>query len=429
MHTSSKPSTAFCRNCFAPVSWDGDTLPKRCPACHSPRVLAHKELPFLSVAHMDCDAFYAAVEKRDDPSLRDKPVIIGGGKRGVVATACYNARIYGVHSAMPMFKALKACPDAVVMKPNMAKYSAVGQQVREKMRAITPLVEPLSIDEAFLDLTGTERLHKQSPAMTIAKLVHEIEDEIGITVSVGLSYNKFLAKLSSDFDKPRGFSIIGKEETLDVLAALPVKKIWGVGKQFEKKLRRDGIEMVSQLQTIDESDLIKRYGEMGQRLYRLSRGLDTRNVKPVSKAKSISGETTFNKDITDLDDLQRKLWRLSEKVSARAKKANKAGKTVTLKLKTAKFRSLTRSRTLGTATQLAELIYREGAELLEKECDGTPYRLIGIGISGLIDADLVQEDDLFDTEKKNIQATETAIDAIRDKFGLAAIQKGRSLRK
>ena len=199
----------LCRDCF---SWGAATKKNTCYFCGSPKLIDHNEINQLDIAHIDCDAFYASVEKRDDKSLVDKPLIIGGGSRGVVATACYIARIYGVHSAMPMFKALKACPNAVVIKPDMSKYSDVSKQVRKLMLEVTPLVEPVSIDEAFLDLSGTERLHHASPAETLVRLASKIHNEIGITVSIGLSYNKFLAKVASDINKPKGFSMIGKIE-------------------------------------------------------------------------------------------------------------------------------------------------------------------------------------------------------------------------
>ena len=422
---------AFCRDCFDHLDWTPQEVPApvRCPACHSPRILAHEELADLAIAHVDCDAFYAAVEKRDNPDLHDKPVIIGGGKRGVVATACYTARIFGVHSAMPMFKALKACPDAVVLKPNMAKYSEVGKQVRQLMHQVTPLVEPLSIDEAFLDLTGTTRLHKQTPAETLARLAARIEQEIGITVSIGLAHNKFLAKLSSDLDKPKGFSIIGKAETQAKLAPLPITKICGVGKATARKLKRNGLHTLGQLQGLEEKALIKRYGDIGRRLARLSHGEDVRRVNPTSKAKSISAETTFADDIRDLEDLSRRLWLLSEKVSFRMKVASKAGQTVTLKLKTADFRIRTRSRTLLHPTQLAEAIFQDGRALLAPEADGTPFRLIGIGMSGLVDQDTANDADLFDDRAIHWGATERAIDQVREKFGSDAIKKGRALDK
>ena len=198
----------LCRDCLEIFAEDHDAVSKaragaghdRCPNCDSPRLVRHPELGHLAIAHIDCDAFYASVEKRDNPDLRDKPVIVGGGRRGVVSAACYVARMYGIHSAMPMFKALKACPDAVVIRPNMAKYSTIGKQIRERMEALTPLVEPLSIDEAFLDLSGTEALHHGWPARSLARLVKSIEEDIGLTASIGLSFNKFLAKIASDLD-------------------------------------------------------------------------------------------------------------------------------------------------------------------------------------------------------------------------------------
>jgi nucleotidyltransferase/DNA polymerase involved in DNA repair len=254
------------------------------------------------------------------PALADKPVIIGGGTRGVVSTACYVARIRGVKSAMPMFKALDACPDAVVIKPDMAKYSDVGRQVRSLMQELTPLVEPLSIDEAFLDLSGTARLHGMSPARALAKLIGRIETEIGISASVGLSHTKYLAKLASDMDKPRGFFVLGPDECVEFLRDKPVSFIWGVGKAMQDKLNGDGIRLIGQLQTMEKNDLMRRYGSMGARLYHLSRGEDARSVSSRQESKSISAETTFNTDISSYDELERILWKLSEKVSRRAKK-------------------------------------------------------------------------------------------------------------
>ncbi|MEM7427543.1 MAG: DNA polymerase IV [Pseudomonadota bacterium] len=415
--------TGFCRDCFTPVAQDD----RRCPACRMPRLLRHDELHGLTIAHLDCDAFYAAIEKRDNPDLRDKPVIVGGGRRGVVSTACYIARIRGVGSAQPMFKALKACPDAVVIKPNMDKYSQVGRQVRDMMRDLTPAVEPLSIDEAFLDMTGTERLHHASAAITLARLARKIEDEIGISVSIGLSHNKFLAKLASDFDKPRGFSIIGRAETATFLAALPVSKIWGVGKAMQKTLSKDGIHTIAQLQVMEKPELMKRYGSMGSRLYHLSRGEDSRSVDSRGGAKSVSAETTFNEDISDFRELEKKLWRLAEKVSRRAKASGLAGGTVVLKLKTARFQILTRNRKLPEPTQLADVMFKEARPLLQKECDGTPFRLIGIGLSGLCSEELADPVSFLDPDAGKRASAERAMDALREKFGKESVGKGLGL--
>lgn len=421
--TETGPSIGYCRDCLTLVP----DKASRCPACHRPRVLRHPELNQLSIAHMDCDAFYAAVEKRDNPELKDKPVIIGGGKRGVVSTACYIARTKGVGSAMPMFKALQACPEAIVIKPDMAKYAKVGHDVRSLMRDLTPLVEPISIDEAFLDLSGTERLHHAPPALSMLKLAHRIEKEIGITVSVGLSFNKFLAKVASDINKPRGFSIIGRGEALDFLADKPVSIIWGVGKAFDAKLKRDGISKVRHIREYEESTLMARYGVMGRRLWRLAHCMDDRTISSHGEAKSISAETTFFDDIKELEPLKAKLWALCERVARRAKKSAMAGNTVTVKLKTADFKSRTRSRSLPNPTLLADVIYRTALPLLEPEVDGTPFRLLGVGISSLADADLADPDDLLDPGATRRAEAERAMDRVRAKFGDEAIKKGRGL--
>ncbi|ACE90675.1 DNA polymerase IV 1 [Rhizobium phaseoli] len=410
----------FCRDCLAEQK--GEV--RRCIACGSPRLVRHRELYALTLAHIDCDAFYAAVEKRDNPDLADKPVIIGGGKRGVVSTACYIARIHGVRSAMPMFKALEACPQAVVIRPDMEKYVRVGRQVRALMQDLTPLVQPLSIDEAFLELGGTERLHHDAPARTLAKFARRVEREIGITVSVGLSYCKFLAKVASDLQKPRGFSVIGREEAVEFLAPRPVTTIWGVGKALAATLEADGIRTISQLQRMEENDLMRRYGSIGQRLARLSRGIDDRAVHLNDAAKSVSAETTFFDDISRYDDLVPILRNLSEKVSWRLKKGDIAGYTVVLKMKSADFKTRTRNRKLEDPTQLADRIFRIGLELLEKETDGTKFRLIGIGVTDLGDAARADPPDLIDRQSGRRAAAEAAMDKLRDKFGKNTVETG-----
>jgi len=419
------PEHGFCRDCL--------TLQRgrmtRCERCGSPRIVRHPELHRLHIAHIDCDAFYAAVEKRDNPALRDKPVIIGGGKRGVVSTACYIARIQGVRSAMPMFKALEACPEAVVIKPDMEKYVRVGREVRAMMLALTPQVEPISIDEAFLDLAGTEKLHGLPPAMVLARFSQAVEKEIGITVSAGLSYCKFLAKIASDFRKPRGFAVIGREEAVSFLAEQPVTMIWGVGKAFAEVLARDGIRMISQLQKLERGDLMGRYGVMGDRLYRLSRGQDDRRVEPDQDAKSVSAETTFETDIATMDDLVPVLRALSEKVSARLKKAGIAGRTIVLKLKSHDFKIRTRNRQLGDPTRLADRIFSTGLDLLRRETDGTRYRLLGIGVSDLSDDEKADPPDLVDVQSRKRALAENAIDALRDKFGRKAVETGYTFGK
>ncbi|TWH33664.1 DNA polymerase-4 [Aminobacter sp. J15] len=415
----------FCRDCLA----QHDSPRPRCSKCGSPRLASHPELGRLSIAHIDCDAFYAAVEKRDRPELRDKPVIIGGGKRGVVSTACYIARIRGVRSAMPMFKALQACPEAIVIKPNMERYAAVGRQVRDMMLALTPLIEPISIDEAFLDLSGTEKLHGRPPALVLCDFARRVEAEIGITVSVGLSYCKFLAKIASDLQKPRGYSVIGQAEAKEFLADKPVTLIWGVGKASAAALERDGIRTIGQLQVMERNELIRRYGTMGNRLYYLARGEDDRRVEPEHEVKSVSAETTFDDDLSSLDDLVPVLRALSETVSGRLKKAGLAGRTVVLKLKTADFRIRTRNRQLPDATRLADKIFASGLELLRKEADGTQYRLLGIGVSDLSDDERADPPDLVDLNARKRAMAELAIDALREKFGGKAVETGYTFGK
>ncbi len=420
----------ICRDCL----WSGEPPPARagggarCPHCGSPRSLVHPERDSLAIAHIDCDAFFAAVEKREDPSLADRPVIIGGGKRGVVSTACYIARIYGVRSAMPMFKALEACPDAVVIRPRMALYAEVGRQVREMMRALTPLVEPLSIDEAFLDLSGTERLHGASPALTLLRFAAWVEKEVGISVSVGLSCNKFLAKVASDRDKPRGFSIIGRAEAQELLAGEPVSVIPGVGRVAQEKLAKAGIRRVGDIARRPIQELARIVGNDAPRLHALAHGEDRRRVEPAREAKSVSAETTFDEDIAAFETLEPILWRLCEKVAKRLKAGEVAGRAVVLKLKTADFRTRTRTVSGLAPTQLAARLYAAGRALLREECDGTAFRLVGIGASDLTDASGADLGDLADTEVRREKSRENAIDRLRERFGEAAVQRGLALR-
>ncbi len=421
--TQPSPLPGFCRDCLAEAS----PVALRCEGCHSPRLVRHAELHQLTIAHIDCDAFYAAVEKRDDPSLADKPVIIGGATRGVVSTCCYIARIRGVRSAMPMFKALKLAPDAVVLRPNMAKYANVGKQVRELMLATTPLVEPLSIDEAFLDLQGTERLHGHSPALTLAQLITRIEQEIGITASVGLSANKYLAKVASDLEKPRGFSVIGKTEAKSFLAEKSVGLIWGVGAAMLVQLARDGIGKIGQLQTMEKADLMRRYGSMGARLYHLARGEDLRRVHHEENSKSIGAETTLNEDVADFGHLESILWAMCEKVSRRAKAEAVGGRTITLKLKTADFKLRSRSVSFDDPTQLAHRIFEATQPLLRRETDGTRFRLIGASLSNIAPQAPETAVTLDPRLNANTKA-EKAIDLIREKFGRKAVGKGLGLK-
>jgi len=409
--------TCFCRDCLV----DLDITAKRCGECGSPRLVRHPALASLTLAHIDCDAFYATVEKRDNPELADKPVIIGGGKRGVVSAACYISRTYGVRSAMPMFKALDLCPHAAVIPPDMAKYVRVGREVRRAMQALTPLVEPLSIDEAFLDLGGTQRVHGMIPAKVLARFAREVERDIGITVSVGLSCNKFLAKIASDMDKPRGFAALDQTEARAMLADKPVGFIFGVGPATQERLSQRGFRTIADLQRADETELMKQFSTEGRRLWRLARGIDDRRVVPDRGAKTISSETTFEADIRDFASLERTLWRLSEKVSSRLKSGELAGSTITLKLKTADFRQRTRSQSIHAPTQLAAKIFAVSREMLAKEIDGTAFRLMGTGVSALRPGSQADDTDMLDRRSAH---AERAIDDLRKKFGNTAVIRG-----
>jgi DNA polymerase-4 len=410
----------FCRDCRR----DAPEGRLRCSACGSPRLIRHPQLDALAISHVDCDAFYATIEKRDDPTLADQPVIVGGRRRGVVLTCCYIARTFGVRSAMPMFEARRLCPHAAVVRPDMEKYARVGREVRDLMAKLTPLVEPVSIDEAFMDLSGTARLHGMSPAKALAGFAAAVENELGITVSIGLSSNKFLAKIASDLDKPRGFAVLGGDEAAQFLAPKPVALIFGVGKIAQQRLARDGLRTIGDLQRAGERELARRYGAEGARLARLARGLDDRPVKADREAKSISAETTFDRDLHEFRALELKLWRLTEKVSRRLKAKALAGATVTLKLKTADFRIRTRAQSLAHPTQLASRLFGAGRDLLARETDGTMFRLIGIGVSALSDADGADFADLID---RRAAEAEHAIDRLREKFGDDAVVKGLAL--
>jgi len=421
---------ALCRDCGNFFQGRMATQLLRCPECRSTRIIAHPELTRLNIAHIDCDAFYAAVEKRDNPDIRGKPVIVGGGdQRGVVAAACYIARISGVGSAMPIFQARKLCPDAIIIPPNRAKYTEAGKQVRDLMETLTPLVEPLSIDEAFLDLSGTHGLHGMSPAETLVRLVHRIETEVGINASVGLSFNKFLAKIASDLDKPRGFAVIGEEEAEDFLANRPVGMIWGVGKSLRTKLENSGIRRIGDLRRFSQAELVARYGSIGERLFKFCRAHDERRVDPTSLTKSISAESTFNHDISNANQLSDELWKLTGTVSDRLKKADLGCGGVTLKLKTANFKGITRSRQLPSPTQLNEDIYACAVSLLLKELaeksNPIAFRLIGIGATRLVDAREADLPDLADPGRSKRVKVEATMDDLRQRFGKDTIKKGR----
>ncbi|HVN00289.1 MAG TPA: DNA polymerase IV [Caulobacteraceae bacterium] len=416
--------SALCRDCL----WTGESEPARCPACRSLRLVRHAELAALSMAHLDCDAFYASVEKRDRPELRDAPLIVGGGVRGVVTTCCYIARMSGVRSAMPMFRARKLCPEAVVLRPDFAKYRAESRRIMEKLRNATPLVQTLSLDEAWLDLSGTERLHGAAPALTLARLQNEIEREIGITVSIGLAANKFLAKIASDLDKPRGFAVIGAAEAKDFLAPRPVSLLPGVGPALAKTLESDGYRVIGDLAAVEPKRLVDQYGAHGLRLSQLANGRDARAVNPHEGRKSLSSETTFEADLSTLADLEDVLWPLCENVARQARKEEIAGRVVVLKLRATDFRRVSRRKTLPFATQTARTLFAAAREMLAIEATGKPWRLIGVGIAEIAPAERANAD-FFDGGESRALSGERAIDSLRGRFGAEVVISGRSLKR
>jgi DNA polymerase IV len=415
----------LCRDCGAHAAsgWEGRPV---CPSCGGRRLVRHPELLDLAIAHVDCDAFYASVEKRDRPELAAQPVIVGGGTRGVVTAACYVARMYGVRSAMPMFKALKACPDAVVIRPDFSKYVAASRQIRGLMERLTPLVQPLSIDEAVLDLAGTLALHGAPPAAVLARFALAVEREVGVTISVGLAPNRMLAKIAAGRDKPRGFCVLGAEAPA-LLAREPVRLLPGVGPALARKLEAQGITRLADLQALDDRAARQRLGDEGPALVRRARLEDDRRVVAGRDTKSISSETTFESDLSRAAELERPLWRLSEKLAGRLRREGFAAGGVVLKLKTAEFALRTRACRLGAPTQLPDLLFAAARSLLAREVDGTAFRLIGIGAQPLLPGAEADRPDLADPDAPRRLAAQTAIDALRLRFGPGAIGRGRGL--
>ncbi|MBL6077032.1 DNA polymerase IV [Belnapia sp. T18] len=414
----------LCRDCFREVPEARGT----CAACGSRRLVRHPELFTLTVAHVDCDAFYASIEKRDRPELLALPVIVGGGRRGVVSAACYIARTRGVRSAMPMFKALALCPDAVVIKPDMAKYAAAARQIRGLMERLTPLVQPLSIDEAVLDLRGTAALHRAPPAAVLARFARAVEMQVGVTVSIGLAANRLMGKLAAERDKPRGFAVIGGAEAADWLAPQPVTLLPGVGPALARKLESAGFTRLGQLATLNPLEAARRFGEDGPGLAARARGEDKRPVNPERETKSISAETTFDRDLAAVAELEAPLWRMCEKLARRLREKELAAAGVVLKLKTAGFALRTRNARLPSPTRLPETLFAAARPLLLREADGTAFRLIGIGAQPLAPAAGADRGDLADPEAPKRAARWQAVEALRARFGEAAVMQGRGLK-
>ena len=383
---------ALCRDCCEMV----DVPDSACTGCGGARLFAHVELESLGIAHIDCDAFYASVEKRDRPELKSVPLIVGHpGGRGVVTTACYIARQFGCRSAMPMFQALELCPHATVIAPDMAKYKRVSADIRTIFGAATSIIEPVSLDEAYLDLTDDYRTEAPPAAEALALIAARVEREVGITVSIGLSCNKFLAKLASELQKPHGFSVIGKAEAKSFLAPLSVRKIHGVGAVTARRMEESGLKTIADLQALPEQALVARFGKFGQRLAQFAHGEDDRRVTPDRPIKSISAETTFREDTGSAETLREVAGALAERVSSQLSRKGLAGRSVVLKLKTSDFRILTRTRSLAHPTQRADLIFENIAALIDREADGQTYRLIGVGVGDIFEASAADPTDLF----------------------------------
>jgi DNA polymerase-4 len=412
--------SGLCRDCFKA------TDATDCPVCGSLRIVRHPELFSLAIAHIDCDAFYASVEKRDRPELAGRPVLVGGGTRGVVTAACYVARMYGCRSAMPMFKALKACPDAVVIRPDFAKYTAASRAVRELMQRLSPLVQPLSIDEAVVDLSGTQALHAAPPAAVLARFARDVETELGLTVSIGLAPNRLLAKLAAGRDKPRGFAVLGADAP-GLMAAWPVRALPGIGPALERRLAGIGITHLGHLQALDDRTARARLGDDGPSLVRRANGIDARLVTTERDTKSVSAETTFDSDLATVAELESPLWRLSEKLARRLRESDYAAGGVVLKLKTARFALRTRAVRLPGPTVLPDLLFAAARGLLVREADGTAFRLIGIGASPLMPGADADRGDLADPDAARRVAAQAAVDALRAKFGEGVIGRGRGL--
>jgi DNA polymerase-4 len=410
----------LCRDCG---SVPGDA--PACPVCGSGRLVRHPELFSLTIAHVDCDAFFASVEKCDRPELAARPVIVGGaGPRGVVAAACYVARIQGVRSAMPTYKALRLCPDAAVLRPDFAKYKQAARQIRALMASLTPLVQPLSIDEAVLDLAGTEALHGAPPAAVLARFALAVERQVGITVSIGLAANRLLAKIAAGRDKPRGFCVIGAEAAA-LLAPEPVRLLPGIGPAMARRLAGLGIVRLADLQALGEREALRRLGEDGPALARRARGEDARTVDPRRETKSVSAETTFEHDLCRLDELERVLWRLAEKLARRLAEEGFAAGGVVLKLKTSGFVLHTRAARLANPSRLPDTLFEAARQMLARAADGTAYRLIGIGAQPLLEEALADQPDLADPDAPRRVAAQAAIEALRRRFGNGVIGRGR----
>lgn len=384
------------------------------------------------ILHVDMDAFYASVEELDQPELVGRPVIVGGTPqgRGVVAAANYVAREFGVHSAMPAATAKRLCPQAVFLPSRIDRYAAVSRDMQDIFDRFTPLVEPLSLDEAFLDVTGSEQLF--GTALEIGRQIQSaIGSELGLTASVGVAPNKFLAKIASDLEKPAGFVVVEPERIREFLDPLPIERMWGVGRQGSKVFHELNIRTIGQLESLPREVLQARFGNSGEHFWRLARGIDKRPVVPDRRAKSISHETTFEKDIQDSELLRACLLELTEQVARRLRRHGLYGRTVTLKVRFDDFRTITRSQTLGHRTNSTLDLWNAAAELLATRVPAGQkrVRLLGMGVSGLDRRDETQRQLFDDVEREKAKRLDETADEVRDRFGGGALRRGSTMRK
>ncbi|SPF54635.1 DNA polymerase IV [Candidatus Desulfosporosinus infrequens] len=379
------------------------------------------------IIHVDMDAFYASVEQRDDPTLLAKPVVVGGkpNSRGVVCAASYGARKFGIHSAMPMAEAFRRCPHAVFLPVNIPKYHEVSLQIRQIFMTYTPIVEPLSLDEAFLDITGSTSLF--GSARTIGLTIKQrIQQELNLTASVGVASNKFLSKLASDLQKPDGFVIVQPNRVQEFLDPLSVERIWGVGKKTAEQLHKLNIKTIRDLRRLEQGYLTQLFGVSGSQLYQLAQGIDDRPVESDRVAKSIGRETTFATDIVDRDVLETELLKIAVDIGRRLRKESFRGKTITLKVRYADFRTVSRSHTLSQVTDLDDVIYKEACNLFREVSLKQPLRLIGLTLHNLTDK-FERQLSLFSEPQKDNETLTKVIDVLKEKYGEKSITRARLL--
>jgi DNA polymerase-4 len=383
---------------------------------------------YRQILHIDMDAFYASVEQLDNPDLVGKAVIVGGDpkKRGVVSAASYEARKFGVHSAMPMSQAIRLCPNAIVLPVRMKRYAELSQQIHSIFQKFTSEIEPISLDEAFLDVTGSIQLFGSAEKMG-KEIKHQIKEQLGLVASVGIAPNKFLAKLASDLDKPDGFVNITEENKQQILDPLPVSRIWGVGKVTEKALKSKGIKTIGQLREAPTEVLQDILGDQTPHMLRLAQGMDNREVESSREAKSISSEQTFAADITDKEILLSVLLNQVEDVAQRLRTNDLEAKTITLKLRYDDFRTITRSASFDYSTHITKTLWQEAKEVFLKwyRKSAGPLRLLGFGVSGLQRADAGQQMLFAEPEQEKQERLDRAFDEIRGKFGYGALRRGK----